>query len=50
MRLISWESEERRVRERAFRLWGLQRVRIFMWPVCGAGRVVVFRRGEEGLE
>lgn len=40
--------EDRRERERAFRLEGEERVRMRMCPVCGAGMSVVVRRGREG--
>jgi len=43
--VMAWEREESRVVERAFELWGLERVRRRMWPRCGAGMSVVWRRG-----
>ncbi len=48
MEEIEEAREERREEERALRLWGDERVRRVMWPVWGAGRVVVWRRGGEG--
>jgi len=38
-------SSERRAREMAFRVRGFVRVRMWMWPVWGAGRRVVRMRG-----
>ncbi len=45
---IEEARDERREEERALRLWGDERVRRVMWPVWGAGRVVVWRRGGGG--
>jgi hypothetical protein len=46
--VISWLRVERRERERAFELWGLERVRRRMWPRWGAGMSWVVRRGGVG--
>ena len=42
------ESSERSWREMAFLFWGEERVRIWIWPRWGAGRVWDLRRGVVG--